>query len=124
MEDTDAAKPIQGYGNGEGVRQDIILAYVWFSLAASQGLTAALENRNMLKQDMSEELVENAQRLTREYFARYVEPYQPQVRKLTGNRHSQLPGVHSPPPLPAKQSSNKQEHHTGHSASGEENHKH
>ena len=65
------------YANGEGVKQDIIKAYVWFSLAASQGLTAALENRNILKKEMSEELQANAQRLTREYFSKYVTPFQP-----------------------------------------------
>lgn len=65
------------YANGEGVKQDIIKAYVWFSLAASQGLTAALENRNILKKEMSEELQSNAQRLTTEYFNKYVTPFQP-----------------------------------------------
>jgi len=63
------------YANGEGVGQDIVKAYVWFSLAASQGLTAALENRNILKKEMSDELQKNAQRLTTEYFNRYVTPY-------------------------------------------------
>ena len=73
------------YANGEGVQQDIVKAYVWFSLAASQGLTAALENRNLLKKEMSEELQTNAQRLTRDYFSKYVAPFQPppsmQVRR-------------------------------------------
>lgn len=78
------------YANGEGVRQDIIMAYVWFSLSASQGLTAALENRNLLKKEMSEELRANAQRLTREYFNKYVTPFQPQTNKLTRSGH---PGV-------------------------------
>jgi len=63
------------YANGEGVNQDIIKAYVWFSLAAAQGLTAALENRNLLKKEMSEELQANAQRLTNDYFSKYVAPF-------------------------------------------------
>ena len=70
------------YASGEGVKQDIIKAYVWFSLAASQGLTAALENRSLLKKEMSEELQKNAQRLTNEYFNRYVAPFIQSSRKM------------------------------------------
>jgi TPR repeat protein len=82
------------YANGEGVKQDVVLAYVWFSLAASQGLTTALENRNTLKKDMSEELVQNAQRLTREYFSRYVAPFQPQTNMRFGSSHPRIQGGH------------------------------
>ncbi|WP_455202525.1 tetratricopeptide repeat protein [Kaarinaea lacus] len=85
------------YIAGEGVKQDIILAYVWFSLAASQGLTAALENRNELKKEMSEELVQNAQRLTREYFSKYVAPFQPQASQFAGNSHPRIQGAHQQP---------------------------
>lgn len=91
------------YANGEGVKQDVVLAYVWFSLAASQGLTSALENRNLLKKDMSEELIQNAQRLTRDYFSRYVAPFQPQSDKQSGSGHPRVPGGHqniSPEPPP------------------------
>lgn len=84
------------YIAGEGVKQDIILAYVWFSLAASQGLTTALENRNELRKEMSEDLVKNAQRLTREYFSKYVAPFQPQARQFAGNGHPQVQGAHQP----------------------------
>ena len=79
------------YANGEGVNQDIVLAYVWFSLAASQGLTAALENRTMLRKDMSGELAQNAQHLTRDYFSRYVAPFQ---------RSSSMPNGGGHPPSP------------------------
>ncbi|MCI0505439.1 MAG: sel1 repeat family protein [Gammaproteobacteria bacterium] len=82
------------YANGEGINQDIVLAYVWFSLAASQGLTAALENRNLLKKDMSDELLQNAQRLTRDYFSRYVAPFQVQVSQQSGSSHPRIPGGH------------------------------
>jgi TPR repeat protein len=91
------------YVRGEGIKQDIVLAYVWFSLAASQGLTAALENRNLLKQDMSDKLVKNAQRLTREYFKRYVAPFQPQNNKLERIGHPSFPNAHQTsknPPRP------------------------
>jgi len=82
------------YANGDGVKQDIVLAYVWFSLAASQGLTAALENRNELKKDMSDEMVQNAQRMTREYFNRYVEPFQPPLKPQFGASHPRIEGGH------------------------------
>ena len=82
------------YISGEGVKQDIILAYVWFSLAASQGLTTALENRNELRKEMSEELVENAQRLTREYFSKYVAPFQPQASQNLRRNHPRFPEPH------------------------------
>ena len=82
------------YANGEGIKQDVVLAYVWFSLAASQGLTSALENRNLLKKDMSEKLVQNAQRLTREYFNQYVAPYQPQTDKLGEGHHPRADDAH------------------------------
>ena len=82
------------YISGEGVKQDIILAYVWFSLAASQGLTTALENRNELRKEMSEELVENAQRLTREYFSKYVAPFQPPASQYLRRNHPSFPEPH------------------------------
>lgn len=82
------------YASGEGVQQDIIKAYVWFSLAASQGLTAALENRNILKKEMSEELQKNAQRLTREYFNKYVAPFKLQTNKLSRSGHPGVPQAH------------------------------
>jgi TPR repeat protein len=82
------------YANGEGVGQDIIKAYVWFSLSASQGLTAALENRNVLKKEMSEELQANARRLTTEYFNKYVAPFQPQSKKLTSGGHQGVTDPH------------------------------
>lgn len=102
------------YIAGEGIKQDIILAYVWFSLAASQGLTAALENRNELKKEMSEDLVKNAQRLTREYFSKYVAPFQPQASQFAGNGHTQAPGAHQKPSPAAPQSSTGQKPAAGH----------
>lgn len=108
------------YASGEGVKQDIIKAYVWFSLAASQGLTAALENRNLLKKEMSEQLQSNAQRLTREYFSKYVSPFQPppsmQIRRPeTAEAHQGLNQPHS------QQQSFP---HSGHPPMGNDKHNH
>jgi TPR repeat protein len=115
------------YANGEGINQDIVLAYVWFSLAASQGLTAALENRNLLKKDMSEELLQNAQRLTRDYFSRYVAPFQIQSGQQPGSDHPRIPGGHQgirpEPPAAATQSAPAAERLApGHG--GDQNHPH
>lgn len=97
------------YANGEGTRQDIILAYVWFSLAASQGLAPALDNRNVLVKDMSEELRRNAQKLTREYFQKYVAPFQAKPGpRHSGNRHPRLPTAHSGSQESASQEKNSQ----------------
>jgi len=102
------------YISGEGIKQDIILAYVWFSLAASQGLTAALENRNELKKEMSEELVNNAQRLTREYFSKYVAPFQPQASQYTGSGHPRFSGANQQANPATSQSTTPQAPSTGH----------
>jgi len=108
------------YANGEGVKQDIIKAYVWFSLAASQGLTAALENRNILKKEMSEELQDNAQRLTREYFNKYVTPFQPQSSKQPRVGHSGVSDAHQRMNQPSPQT----RPHDGHPPMGEDKHNH
>ena len=109
------------YASGEGVPQDIIKAYVWFSLAASQGLTAALENRNILKKEMSPELQQNAQRLTRDYFNKYVAPFRPQTNKLTGSGH---PGVSNAHQRMEGQSQPIAQPHQGHPPMDDGDHKH
>ncbi len=43
---------------------------------------------------MSEELVQNAQRLTREYFSRYVAPFQPPSNPRFGAGHPRIQGGH------------------------------
>ena len=32
------------HAEGQGMKQDLVMAYVWFNLAASQGVGVALEN--------------------------------------------------------------------------------
>ncbi|WP_455203772.1 tetratricopeptide repeat protein [Kaarinaea lacus] len=66
------------YANGQGVTQDIVLAYVWSNLAASQGVAAALENREIIATELSEEMKGRVKSVSREYFQRYVAPFQSQ----------------------------------------------
>jgi len=66
------------YANGSGVAQDLKLAYVWFNLAAAQGYTPAFQNRQMLIEEFPEAERESLRSLSREYFQKYVMPFQNQ----------------------------------------------
>lgn len=73
------------YANGQGVNQDIVLAYVWSNLAASQGIVEALQNREMVAQEMSAEMLKRVREISRDYFQKYVAPFQSaQSRRLVG----------------------------------------
>lgn len=65
------------YANGTGVAQDLKLAYVWFSLASAQGSGVAFENRQVLAEVLTAEEVEELQKLTRQYYQKYVQPFLP-----------------------------------------------
>jgi len=64
------------FANGQGVAQDVIKAYIWFNLAASQGVHAAFNNREILAEQMTPEMLSNVRKLSKEYFQQYVEPFQ------------------------------------------------
>lgn len=64
------------YANGQGVKQDIIQAYVWLNLAAAQGIQVAFANREIVAKEMSPEMLKNVRNLSREYFQKYVAPFQ------------------------------------------------
>jgi len=66
------------YANGSGVAQDLKLAYVWFNLAAAQGYAPAFQNREMLIEEFTQEERESLRSLSREYFQKYVMPFQNQ----------------------------------------------
>ena len=73
------------YANGQGVNQDIVLAYVWSNLAASQGIVEALQNREIVAEEMSPEMLQRVRDISREYFQKYVAPFQSeQSRRLVG----------------------------------------
>ena len=54
------------YAQGLGVPEDIVLAYMWWNLAAAQGSENAQENKDIIEQRMTREQIAEAQRLSRE----------------------------------------------------------
>ena len=55
------------YANGEGVPADLILAYKWWSLAASKGNDGARANSDIIAQQMTREQISEAQRQAMEW---------------------------------------------------------
>lgn len=64
------------YANGRGVAQDYTMAYVWFNLAAVQDLAGAKKTREALAAKLDAASLAEAKKLSKEYFKRYVEPFQ------------------------------------------------
>ena len=56
------------YTNGEGVPKDYVLAYMWYNLAAAQGHDLAQRNKALTEQRMTRAQINEAQRLSREWF--------------------------------------------------------
>ena len=52
------------------------MAYVWYNLAAAQGFPDSEKNRDKVSAKLDPLSLGQAQRLSREYFKRYVEPFQ------------------------------------------------
>jgi alpha-tubulin suppressor-like RCC1 family protein len=55
------------YANDEGVPEDMVLAYMWWNLAAAQGSENAQDNKDIIEQGMTREQIAEAQRLSREW---------------------------------------------------------
>ena len=64
------------YANGQGVEQDFVTAYAWLALAAVQNNEGSREALDIASEDMSAEEISAAQALSREYYEKYVLPYQ------------------------------------------------
>ena len=64
------------YENGHGIPQDYSLAYVWYNIAAAQGHAKANENRDAVASKLDATSLAKAQKLSKEYFKLYVEPFQ------------------------------------------------
>ena len=60
------------YANGEGVPQDYVQAHKWFDLAASRGIDAARNKRDIVGERMTPEQIAEAQRLAREWLEKHV----------------------------------------------------
>lgn len=75
------------YAKGDGVPQDMIKAYVWFNLAASQGIGVAFDNREILAEEMTEDMLNRVREISRDYFQRFVMPYQQQAKTPHSTAH-------------------------------------
>ena len=49
--------------------------YTWVSVAAAQGYANAQEFKNLLVEDMTRPQIDEAQKLSRDYWTRYVVPF-------------------------------------------------
>lgn len=55
------------YERGQGLTQDLVLAYMWFDLSAAKHTPAALESRDFVAKLMTAGQIAKAQRLAREW---------------------------------------------------------
>jgi TPR repeat protein len=60
------------YYNGEGTPKDSVLAYVWWNIVAAQGNEGAAQNRGILEKEMTLNQIAEAQKLSKEYYAKYI----------------------------------------------------
>jgi TPR repeat protein len=60
------------YSQGAGTLKDSVLAYVWWNIAAAQGDEASANNRGIIEKDMTPDQIAEAQKLSKEYYAKYV----------------------------------------------------
>ena len=64
------------YYYGRGVAQDYSMAYIWYNLAAEQGDEEAEKALDAVAGELDTASLAEAQKLSKEYFKRYVEPFQ------------------------------------------------
>ena len=64
------------YANGEGVPENAITAYAWLNIAAAQGHSGANEGKELVADYLTQSQIAKAQKLSREYWTRYVIPFQ------------------------------------------------
>ena len=55
------------YGNGEGIEQDCVKAYMWYNLAAAGGKKDACKLRDLIAEKMTPEQIAEAQILSNEW---------------------------------------------------------
>ncbi|MBM9519136.1 sel1 repeat family protein [Desulforhopalus vacuolatus] len=59
------------YEFGKGVLQNYIQAYIWYNVCAESGYPVAIKNRDRVTSKMTSEQIAQAQKMTREWIARY-----------------------------------------------------
>jgi TPR repeat protein len=60
------------FRNGEGTPKDNVMPYVWLNVAAAQGHKDAKHNRGIIEKNMTLNQIAGAQKLSKEYYAKYV----------------------------------------------------
>jgi TPR repeat protein len=60
------------FANGQGSPKNNVLAYVWWNIAAAQGYKLAEKNRGVIEGRMTPNQIAEAQKLSKEYYAKYV----------------------------------------------------
>ena len=80
------------YANGEGVHEDTVSAYAWLNIVAEQGQSSANEGKEFIARHMTQSQIAKAQKLSREYWTRYVIPFRQEVfgDELLVRRHWSL----------------------------------
>jgi TPR repeat protein len=63
------------YFHGRGVPQDCVLAYAWWNTAAAQGDEVAREHRDILIKHMTTSQIEKGQKVSRQYYEKFVLPF-------------------------------------------------
>lgn len=61
------------YSFGRGVPEDLVVAYMWWNLAAAQGHETAKKNKNSRSKVMTKEQIAEGQKLSREWLAKRQE---------------------------------------------------
>jgi hypothetical protein len=64
------------YADGEGVPQDNVRAYAWWSVAATQGKEDAKKYKGSVQDLMTPKQIAKGQELAAEYWEKYVVPFQ------------------------------------------------
>jgi len=57
------------YADGDGVREDVVVAYMWYNLAAAQGHENAQSNKDRSESRMTRAQIAEAQRMSTEWMA-------------------------------------------------------
>ena len=64
------------YAIGKGVPEEDVTAYAWLDIAAAQGRSEANEDKELVTRRMTQSHIAKAQKLSKEYWTRYVVPFQ------------------------------------------------
>ena len=59
------------YYTGQGVPEDRVQAYAWYSIVAAQGVELAKENKEIIAEKMTPTEIAKAQELSRKYWEAY-----------------------------------------------------